>query len=52
MADVNFMLREAARLTVKNNQKEITPKIIDEIISGLSTDKPTKNVVGFKMNNS
>ena len=51
MADVDFVLRESARLTAKEHKDEITQETFENVIKSLKTksDKP-KNSPGFKIN--
>lgn len=52
MADVNYLLRESARLTVKYNKDLIEPAIFDEILKDMQKETPKKKSLGFKPNTS
>ena len=50
MADVDFVLRESARITAKNHSKSITEDVISNVITKLIEKSEKKNTPGFKMN--
>ena len=49
MADVNFVLREVARVTAKNHDKMIKFETFEELLLNLDRNKKLKNKLGFKI---
>ena len=51
MADVNFVLRESARLTAKEHKDNITQATIEDVIKNMkSKSDKTKHTPGFRVN--
>ena len=50
LADVNFVMRESARLTAKNHLESITQEYISDVINSLKSKSDKKNTPGFKVN--
>ena len=49
MADVDFVLRESARITAKEQLKEISQNTIEKVIKTLKSKSDSKNTPGFKV---
>ena len=51
MADVNFVLRESARLTAKEHKDNIAQATIEDVIKNMkSKSDKTKHTPGFRVN--